>query len=414
MPLDSIPLTDFASRRSRLRAALKNSAGLIFSGSGDPHGEFHPHPHFHYLTGITDEPDAILLLDPGNAVESRREMLFLRPLNPEVEKWDGYRMEVTAALRKKTGFTSIFRHDKLPMFLLEAARRNKSVACLHPLAQHTQSVSPDFALFKQLAERVPGLAIEDRSDALAQMRSVKSKNEIAMLQRAIDITAIGFENVLRAIKPGNNEFDVKETIEHTYRTNGATNLSFGTIAGGGFNSTVLHYRTNDQPLNDGDLIVIDSGCKWAGYSADITRTFPINGNFTKRQREVYEVVLAAQMAAIKAIRPGVRIAQIDAAARNIITKAGFGDYFIHGIGHHLGLETHDITPLGSPPLREGCVITIEPGIYIPQERLGVRIEDDVVVTKTGAKVLGAKIPKTVREIEKLLAKARLASAGRGR
>jgi Xaa-Pro aminopeptidase len=404
MATDSIPLSEYAERRARLRDTLKKSAGLVFAGDDASHGDgpWRPHLHFEYLTGIIDEPGAVVLFDPGNAVEARREMLFLRPLNPEVEKWDGYRMEVSGELRKKSGFKSIFRLDKLAMFLNEAARRNKFVACLHPLAQYTQSVSPDLAIFKHLAERIPGLSLNDESDALAQMRSVKSKTEIAMMQRAIHITATGFEKVLRAIKPGANEFDVKETIEHAYRMNGARELSFGTIAGGGINSTVLHYRADDQPLNDGDMIVVDSGCKWNGYSADITRTYPVNGRFSKRQREVYEVVLQAELAAIKAIKPGVRIAQVDEAARNIITKAGFGDYFIHGIGHHLGLDTHDITPLGVPPLREGNVITIEPGIYIPEEKLGVRIEDDVLVTRSGAKVLSAQIPKTVRDIERLM------------
>ncbi len=403
MPVDRIALSEFADRRSRLRTALKGAAGLVHAGDHDPHaGDYRPHCHFEYLTGITDEPGAILLLDPQNPVEARRDMLFLRPLNPEVEKWDGYRLEVSAALREKTGFKSIFRHDKLPMFLNEAARRNKSVACLHPLAQYTQSVSQDLAVFKKLAERIPGLQIIDQSDELARMRSVKSKGEVAMVQRAIDITTTGFDAMMRAIKPGMNEFDVQETIEHAYRSNGGRETSFETIAGAGINSTVLHYRANNQPLRDGDLIVVDSGCKWNGYSADITRTVPINGKFTKRQREVYEVVLASHQAAIKATKAGMRISQIDAAARTVINKAGFGDYFIHGIGHHLGLETHDINPAGDQPLRAGCVITIEPGIYIPAENLGVRIEDDVVVTKTGAAVLSNDIPRTVAQIEKIM------------
>src|SRR5262249_39988514 len=147
---------------------------------------------------------------------------------------------------------------------------------------------------------------------------------------------------------------------------------------------------------------VDSGAKWAGYSADITRTVPVNGRFTKRQRDVYEVVLKAEAAAIKAVKPGARISQIDAAARKVINGAGFGDYFIHGIGHHLGLDTHDITPMGDRPLRSGAVITIEPGIYIPGERLGVRIEDDVVVTRSGAQVLSAAIPKKVADLERIM------------
>ena len=311
-------------------------------------------------------------------------------------------MEIAGALRSKTGFKSVFRLDKLPMFLTESARRTKSLACLHPLAQYTQPVSPDLAIFKQIAERIPGVTIDDRSDEIASMRSAKSKNEVAMLQRAIDITARGFEKMMRSIKPGMSEFDVQAIIEHEYRVKGSQRTSFPTIAGAGINSTVLHYRANDQELRDGDVICVDSGAKWAGYSADITRTVPVNGKFTKRQREVYEVVLAAQAAAIKAIKPGARISQIDAAARKVINQAKLGDYFIHGIGHHLGLDTHDSTPAGDRPLRPGAVITIEPGVYIPAEKIGIRIEDDVLVTRSGNQVLSKAIPKTVREIEKTM------------
>jgi Xaa-Pro aminopeptidase len=199
-----------------------------------------------------------------------------------------------------------------------------------------------------------------------------------------------------------NEFDVQETIEHAYRAAGARSLAFPSIAGSGVNSTVLHYRANAKTIDDGDLICIDSGAKWAGYSADVTRTFPANGQFTKRQREVYEVVLKAQLAAIKAVKPGARNSQIDAAARSVITNAGLGDYFIHGIGHHLGLDTHDATPLGDQPLKVGAVMTIEPGVYIPQERLGVRIEDDVLVTRSGCDVLTSGIPKAVKDIERAM------------
>jgi Xaa-Pro aminopeptidase len=207
---------------------------------------------------------------------------------------------------------------------------------------------------------------------------------------------------MKGLKPGMNEFDLQELIEHAYRLHGARTLSFPTIAGAGVNSTVLHYRANDQPIGKDDLVCIDSGAKWLGYSADVTRTLPAGGKFNKRQREVYEVVLKAQLAAIKAVKPGARMSQVDTAARKVISTAGFGDYFIHGIGHHLGLDTHDITPLGDLPLKSGCVVTIEPGIYIPSEKIGVRIEDDVLVTATGNRVLSAKITKTVREIEQIM------------
>lgn len=333
-------------------------------------------------------------------------MLFLRPLNPELEKWDGYRLAITAALKEQTGFASVFRHDKLGMMLNDAARRTKRLAILHPPATYAAAVSPDLDILRKVAERVPGCVIEDRSDAIPAMRCVKSRNEVAMIQRACDITAQGFEAVLATLRPGMNEFDVQETIEHAYRMAGARSLAFPSIAGSGVNSTVLHYRANAKKIEDGDLICLDSGAKWRGYSADVTRTFPANGKFTPRQREIYEVVLKAQLAAIKAVKPGARNSQIDHAARKVIDDAGFGDYFIHGIGHHLGLDTHDATPLGDQPLKAGAVMTIEPGVYIPDEAIGVRIEDDVLVTRGGAgcEVLTRAIPKSIADIERAMSK----------
>ncbi len=401
-----IDLKEYAQRREKLLRELKRSVGLIFAGEVHHHDgdEFSAHPHFIYLTGITDEPGAALLLDPAAPVESRRSSLFLRPLNPETEQWDGLRLTISAALRERTGFRSVFRLSHLARFLNDAARRSGSLACLHPLANYEQPISPDLEVFRRVAERVPGVEIVDCSEALAKLRSVKSKSEIAMIQRAIDVTAIGFEAAMKAARPRASEFDVQEAIEHAYRTNGSRGPKFGTIVGSGINSTVLHYRANDRTIEKGDLICIDSGASFGDYGADITRTIPATGTFSKRQREVYEVVLAAMDAAIAAVKPGALISAVDQIARAVITKAGFGDYFIHGIGHHLGLQTHDAAPDISVPLKPGNVITIEPGVYIPQEKLGIRIEDDILVTRDGRRNLSEKIPKSIAAIEKLMAR----------
>lgn len=402
----SIAHDEFAARRKKLRTTLKKSIGVIFAGEDDSDGEaaFRPHPHFEYLTGVTDEPGAILVLDSGNPIESRRELLFLRQRNPEEEKWDGYRLGIGKELRDRTGFKAVYRLDTMPRFLTMAARRSKSLACLHPLATYVQPVSPDLDLFNKIADRVPRVTIEDQTEAIAKLRAVKSKAEVAMIQQAVDITAAGFDAVLRAITPGMNEFDVQEAIEHAYKTNGARQTSFSTVAGAGVNSTVLHYRANDQPIEDGELILIDSGAVYGGYCADITRTVPVGGTFTKRQREIYEIVLEAEEAAITACQPGKTLAEIDQVARKIITKAGYGDAFIHSIGHHLGLETHDIAP--DEPLRTGAVVTIEPGIYLPEEKIGVRIEDDILITSHGHRNLSKDIPKSIKEIERAMKRGR--------
>ncbi len=277
------------------------------------------------------------------------------------------------------------------------------MACLHTPSVYTQRVSLDLMIFRKVAERIPGTAIEDRSETLAKMRSVKSPQEVALIQQAIDITSVGFEAMMQVARPGLGEFEVQEAIEHAYRGQGSRSSAFATIVGSGVNSTVLHYVANDQTLDGGDLVCVDSGAVFGGYAADVTRTVPVSDTFSKPQREIYELVLEAQTAAIEAIRPGVTFAELDDAARNVIAGAGYGDYFIHSIGHHLGLETHDATPDG--PLEQGAVVTIEPGIYMPQEKIGVRIEDDVLVTESRSKVLSAKIPKRVADVEEAMKKS---------
>jgi Xaa-Pro aminopeptidase len=402
--LPSIAPAEVRARRERLLAELGPSAALVLAGDADPnlHHPWRPHAHFEYLTGITDEPGAMLLLDPGHPVPAKRATLLLRPLNPEVEKWDGFRHEIGAALKARTGFDTVVRTGMLGRLLLESTRRARSLACVMPLSAWNAPVSGDLAILRAQADRVPGTRIEDRSDLLPRMRAAKSDPEVACIEQAGRITALGFAAAMRCMRPGVNEFDVQEAVEHAYRTGGARELAFRTIAGGGFNATVLHYHANDQALADGELVVLDSGAKFAGYSADVTRTLPVSGRFTPRQRELYELVLRAQEAAIAAVRPGATLAQIDASGRKVIADAGLGDAFIHGMGHHLGLETHDASP--DAPLEAGAVVTIEPGVYLPGERVGIRIEDDVVATTGGPRVLTAGIPKSVADVERAMAR----------
>lgn len=409
-----VSLREFAQRRAAVLSALRNAVGVIFAGDADAslHAAWRPHPHFEYLTGIVDEPGAILLLDPLNPVSARRAMLFLKPLNPELEQWDGLRDMVGSGLRGRYGIATIFRTTSFARWLSEASQRARRFACLHPIAAHTAPISPDLDLYRKVVERLPGAVVEDRSRLIPTMRSCKSRAERACIQQAIDITATGFDAVMRAVAPGQSEFEVQALLEHTYRLQGASRLAFRTIVGGGLNSTVLHYHANDQPLRAGDLVCIDSGAAVGGYSADITRTLPVSGRFTPRQREVYEVVLSAQRAAIRAARAGVSIMDLDAAARAVIDRAGFGDAFIHGIGHHLGLETHDASP--DAPLLADAVITIEPGIYLPKEGFGIRIEDDVVVGRRSALVLSSLIPKSVEEIEGVMGGQESGRSGRKR
>ncbi len=395
---------EYAARRAKVLKALKGMVGIVFSGesAGELEATWRPHPHFEYLTGITNEPGAMILFDPDNPISTRREMLFLTSRDPEIEQWDGLRKSIGSELRKEMGIHSIFRTRSLPMMLSEVAKRTKAFSVLMPTAGIKQPLSQDVSLWNEVASRTPGCSIVDKSDLIPQLRSVKSPDEIKVIQKAVDCTAVGFANAMQFLRAGVNEYQVQATLEHGYAMAGGRGSAFPPIVGGGLNSTVLHYKENNQTLADGDLVCIDSGAHFSSYGADISRTVPVNGIFTSRQKEIYSIVLQAEEAAIKSVKPGVTLAELDTIARQIITKAGYGDYFIHSIGHHLGLETHD--SCGPPgPLKKGAVITIEPGIYLPDEAIGIRIEDDIAVTASGYQNLSAAIPKSISAIEKAMA-----------
>ncbi|MDF1870129.1 MAG: Xaa-Pro peptidase family protein [Phycisphaerales bacterium] len=396
----AIKVSEYQARRKKVLNALKGSVGLVMSGDGAPplRGEWFPNFDFKYLTGIGNEPGAMVLFDPSNPDPKRRCMLLLKPVNPEMDVWDGYRDLVTEKLRKATGFESIFRTNFLPRLLGEAAKRTKSMTCLHPLSTYTQPVSADLDLFQKLSSRIPGSAIHDRSELLTELRMVKSPAEIKHIRSAIKATAEGIDRVFKAAKPGINERELHNALLSGFTDMGAKVVAFDPIVGSGVRSTILHYKENDQATTDGDLMVLDCGAEINGYASDITRTIPISGKFSKRQREVYEIVLKAQRASIKAVKPGATMLQVDAAARNVITDAGYGDYFLHSIGHHMGLETHD-PGANSAKLKPGMVVTIEPGIYIKDEAIGIRLEDDILVTKDGRQNLSSSIPISVKDVE---------------
>ena len=394
-----IPASEYIARRKKLLRELKGAAAVVYAGEGSPPlvGSWHPDWDFYYLTGLATEPGAAVLFDPSNERADRRITLFLRPLNPEMERWDGFRDTINTKLKGETGFDAVMRTYALPMWLAKAAQRTKKLACLHPISAHTAPVSPDLAVFQQLAQRVPGLAIEDATTLLPRARSVKSKAEQKLISRAADATAAGFAALTRVLKPGVGEKDLEHAMTRGFTDAGGTGLGYNPIVGSGLNTCVLHYKDNDGTVGKDDLVLVDAGASVGSYTADVTRTYPASGSFTKRQGEVYAVVLRALSAATRAAKPGATMHQVDAAARAVIDKAGFADHFPHGIGHHLGIEVHDSEPGGT--LAPGMIVTIEPGIYIESEKLGVRIEDDVLITEKGNRVLTNAIPKEIKDVE---------------
>jgi Xaa-Pro aminopeptidase len=396
---DGIDISEFAARRERVLEVLEGAVGVVFAGTGSSAvtDTFQPDWNFYYLTGLRDESGAAVLLDPGAEDPKRRAVLLLRPLNPEADEWDGYRDRSGTPLKQGTGFQTVMRTTTLARLLTSAARKRGKLACLHPFAVYDAPVTPDLAAFRKVQERTVGVAIQDKTDVIASMRAVKSEGEVCVMRKAVAATHAGFVAAAKAIRPGANERDVQRALEDGFRDAGGSGTGYGSIVGAGLNSTVLHYRANDQPLREGEVLLIDAAARVGGYTADVTRTFPIGGKFSAPQREVYELVLAALKAATKAVRPGVWMHEVEQAARDVIEKAGHGDAFMHGIGHQLGIEVHDATPDG--PLKAGMVVTIEPGVYLPGKRIGVRIEDDILVTAGGGENLTRAIPREVAEVE---------------
>lgn len=402
----AIKIGEYQARRRKVLSGLKGAVGIMFAGDGAPPllGEWMPDMNFKYLTGIDDEPGAMVFFDPSNPDTKKRIVLLLKPVNPEIDVWDGYRDQVSQKLRDETGFEAVMRNYALPRLMTKAAKRTKRLACLHPFASYAQPVSKDLEMFRKVASRIPGCGIEDKTDLVLNLRLIKSAGEIKQIKSAIKATAHGIECVMSRIAGGVNERDLHNALVGGFAEMGSIRNAFNPIVGSGHNGTVLHYKANNCPAADGELLVLDCGADIEGYASDITRTLPVSGKFTAKQAKLYNIVLKSQRAAIKAIKPGATMGQVDEASRKVIRDAGYGDFYPHGIGHHLGLETHDPSP--AVKLKPGMVVTIEPGIYLPDESVGIRIEDDILVTETGSRNLSSMIPKTVEEVEAAISRAR--------
>lgn len=401
-----IKIEEFRARREKVLRSLKGAVGLVQSGTGVPplRGAWEAHNDFFYLTGIRDESGASVLFDPTSPDPRRRIVLILRPTDPELEQWDGFRDPIGQQMRKATGFDTVLRTNYLPRALTAAAKRSKRLACLHQFAVYEAPVSGDLAVFRKVCERVPGVAIEDRTDLLPQMRAVKSRAEQALIRKACEATRVGYERVMAVVAPGVGERDVQRALEEGFIEGGGERTAYNSIVGTGANATVLHYMRNDATLVDGDILLIDAAAEVGGYTSDVTRAFPVSGKFTKEQRELYNLVLRALDAGIKAARPGGTFVDVDMASRDVIDKAGLGDTFVHGIGHHIGLEVHD--PQTHGKLEPGMIFTIEPGVYLQDRKIGIRLEDDILMTRDGRKNLTGAIPRTAEEVETAMRSAR--------
>jgi len=420
------PNSVYAERRARLVAQLNEPVLLFgFTGKEDasPSYVFLQEPNFYYLTGHNEEGAAVLLIPPGAAEKGwkgPKEILFLPPRDPEQEKWNGPRLgPADPGIQEKTGFAAVEPFPTLKARLADLAQSDQEIWTLLP---HPDDTGYPHARewSSWITQASPGLALKDVTPALGAMRQVKSPGEIALLTKAIDLSMDAQLAAMRMVRPGLYEYQVAARMVEIHSNGGCETEAYAPIVGTGLHSTILHFNELDALIQDGDVVLMDVGGQYSGYTADVTRTIPANGHFTARQREIYEIVLGAQNAALAAMKPGMTLGRgfnsLFQIAYDYINSHGkdreghsLGRYFIHGLSHHIGLEVHDA---GNPnrPLEPGMVVTVEPGIYIPEEKIGVRIEDDVLITPTGYQLLTARLPRSVDEIEKIMSQAKASRA----
>lgn len=408
----------FARNRKKLGERLdKDTILLLFAGkapykSADELYPFIPNRNFYYMTGIDEEKIILLISNTDGKVSER---LFIQRPDPIMAKWVGPTISEDEA-KEISGIDNIEYLDKFENHIGSILNNNRIEKIYLDLER--QEVRTSFTESQEfariIAERYPYIQIKNIYHDIAELRTIKSKEEIDLIRKAIEITNEGILTMMKNAKPGMMEYEIEAYFDFTLKKNGVTNKAFETIAGSGKNGTILHYSDNNSKTKDGDLILFDLGAQYRYYKGDITRTFPVNGRFTERQKQVYNIVLEAMEAVEKAARPGIPYGELNKIAKGVLTegckKLGLikedkeiSKYYYHSVSHYLGLDTHDVG-LYNVELKPGMVITNEPGLYIEEEGIGIRIEDDLLITEDGCENLSKDIIKTIEEIEAFMSK----------
>lgn len=406
----------FINNRKRLSEKLNdNSIVLLFAGrapykSADETYNFTPNRNFYYLTGI-DKPNMIVMMVKRN--NTVNETLFIEKNDPVMAKWVGEKLSESEA-SELSGITNISFLEEFESAVGNVLNRTSIEEIYFDLERQEIDIPATKAqeVARTISERYPHIAIRNLYHKVCELRLIKSEEEVQLIKKAIDITYEGIKEMWKNTTPGMMEYEIEAYFDFTLKKNGVTDFAFHTIAAAGKNATVLHYGDNNCEAKNGDLMLLDLGAQHNYYNGDISRTFPINGKFTERQKAVYNVVLKANEEVTKNIKPGVPFTRLNEIAREVLAQGckelglikednELSKYYYHGVSHYLGLDTHDV---GSRDmmLQEGMVLTNEPGLYIEEEGIGVRIEDDILVTKDGCENLSAQIIKSVEDIERFM------------
>ena len=430
-------------RREEFMSRIQGGVTVFVSAplatrNNDVEHEYRQSTDLYYLTGF-EEPNAVAVLSPDDPEHSF--VLFVQPKDREREVWNGWRSGVEGALANY-GADAAYAIDKLdeelPSLLGKADRIYHRWGVDDEFDARLIKLMPRFQRERQRNGRGP-TAIIDPSEILGEMRLIKSELDLDLLRRAVEISCEGHMAALRSLRPGVYEYEIEAVLRYVFRKNGSQRPGYPPIVASGPNATVLHYTTNSRRIEEGDLLLIDAGTEFGYYTGDITRTFPASGSFTQEQADVYQVVLDAQLAAIEAVRPGadfyaphnravralteglVRLGLLEGDVDKLVEEREYRRFYMHGTSHWLGMDVHDAGPYKISPdedrkLEPGMVLTIEPGLYIAEDLedvdarykgIGIRIEDDVLVTANGNEVLSARVPKTIEEIEGLMIGAHL-------
>ena len=409
----------YMNRRSTvLNQMEKGSIMVLYSGEGIPQSmddccPFEANHHFFYLTGLRRENMALVL---SRSAGEDKTIIFIEEAVPSMERWTGKRVTKDEA-KEISGIDDVRYIDSLPSALGRMMAREQVTAAYFDCYRNamTDVDSYNMAKAKAFAAAYPTVMLKNAHPMLAAMRMVKDDEEIACIREAIGVTDRGLRRILSTLTPGQMEYQAQAEFEYAIRYHGAEGTSFSTIAGSGVNGCMLHYETNHCRMEDGKLLLLDLGAKVKGYCADITRTYPVNGKYSPRQKEIYDIVLAANQEIARQARPGLTLKQLNEICKQTLAEGlmaigkiqsadEIGTYYMHGVSHHLGLDTHDAIAHDEVALAPGMVITNEPGLYIDEEEIGIRIEDDLLITEDGCEVLSGDIPRTTDEIEALMAR----------
>ncbi len=414
-------MNEYTARRSALLEKMEaGSMLLVFSGetvpcSLDEGYAFEANRNFFYLTGLRRENMALAMVKAGSEAYQDHIVLFIEEAVPSMERWTGKRVTKDEA-KAITGVDDVRFIDSIDGFISRCVNREVVDTLYMECYRDAKSDMDSFNMrkAKEMAAAYPTLVLKNAFPMIAGMRMNKDESEIALMQGAINLTGEALARVLKTLKPGMMEYQAQAEFEYAIRMGGADGTAFATIAGSGINSCMLHYGTNHCEMKDGSLLLMDLGAKYKGYCADITRTYPVNGKYTERQKQIYDIVLAANRAVKAAAKPGMTTAQLNdickkklaeglIAIGKIASEEEIGTYYMHGVSHHLGIDTHDAVDPRKGRLEPGMVITNEPGLYIDEEEIGIRIEDDLLITEDGCIELSEAIARTTEEIEAIMA-----------